>query len=119
MVQEAGVSLIAERCLSSDFFDRANTFRDKLPLITEDLQHHASGCYAAVSAVKTQIRRAECELFEAENFGMLVQRRCGRNGATTEAWCPLRCPMVKRCSPLCLPSFLPLRSTISPGLSGR
>ena len=69
---------------ASDFFARANTFREKLPLITDDLQHHASGCYAAVSAVKREIRRAECELFEAENFGMLVQRRCGRNGATTE-----------------------------------
>lgn len=69
---------------ATDFFDRANTFRDKLPLITDDLQHHASGCYATVSAVKREIRRAECDLFEAENFGMLVQRRCGRNAPSTE-----------------------------------
>jgi len=69
---------------SDDFFDRARTFKDKLPLITDDLQHHASGCYAAVSSVKREIRRAECDLFEAENYGMLVDKLCGFNGPTTE-----------------------------------
>ena len=69
---------------ASDFFARAETFRDRLPVLREDLQHHASGCYAAVSAVKREIRRAECDLFEAEMFGMLAGRLAGRNGADAE-----------------------------------
>jgi len=68
----------------ADFFDRAKGFYDKLPLVTDDLQHHASGCYAAVSAVKAGIRRAECDLYEAENYGRLVDRLVGFNAPTTE-----------------------------------
>jgi len=67
-----------------DFFDRAETFKDKLPLVDTDLQHHASGCYAAVSDIKTGIRRAECALYAAENFGMLVNRLVGFNAPTAE-----------------------------------
>ncbi len=75
---------------ADDFFQRARTFEEKLPVVTDDLQHHASGCYAAVSSVKNSIRRAECALSAAENFGMMVDKLVGFNGATTqqmkEAW---------------------------------
>ena len=69
---------------ASDFFDRARTFMHKLPVVKDDLQHHASGCYGAVSAVKREIRRAECDLYEAEIYGMLAQRLVGYNGADPE-----------------------------------
>lgn len=69
---------------ASDFFDRARTFYDKLPVVRDDLQHHASGCYAAVSAVKREIRRVECDLYEAEMFGMVADRLVGYNGADPE-----------------------------------
>lgn len=69
---------------ASDFFKRARTFEDRLPVVKSDLQHHASGCYSAVSSVKNSIRRAECALSAAEVFGMMVDKRVGYNGASTE-----------------------------------
>ncbi|NLB39237.1 MAG: alpha-mannosidase, partial [Clostridiales bacterium] len=57
----------------NDLFDdlQASGKADNLPLVTTDLQHHASGCYAALSAIKTANRRAECELTAAENLNTL------------------------------------------------
>lgn len=70
---------------TKDFFDRARQNYDKLPIVKDDLQHHASGCYAAVSQIKTQIRRAECALLSAEAFGMLAGHLLGRMNPTAEA----------------------------------
>ena len=42
------------------------------PLITEDLQHHASGCYSANSRVKELNRRAETTLVTAEKMDVLA-----------------------------------------------
>lgn len=44
---------------------------DKAPLITEDLQHHASGCYSANSAIKAINRKTENELVCAEKLDVL------------------------------------------------
>ncbi len=55
-----------------DFFDQVRERGYDLPVVRDDLQHHASGCYAAVSAIKNGIRRAECALTSAENFAVMA-----------------------------------------------
>ncbi|MBQ3866147.1 MAG: hypothetical protein II776_04540, partial [Clostridia bacterium] len=55
-----------------DLFDAVRAKGYDLPVVRDELQHHASGCYAAVSAVKDGIRRAECALGAAENFAMMT-----------------------------------------------
>ena len=47
------------------------------PLVTEDLQHHASGCYSANSMVKNLNRRAETELVTAEKLDVLAKAITG------------------------------------------
>ena len=61
-----------------DYFQELESHRPALPILEDDLQHHASGCYSAVSAVKTQVRRAEWDLYSAENFNMLARQLTGR-----------------------------------------
>ncbi len=53
------------------FFDEVERHRERLPIFTDDLQHHASGCYSAVSAIKTANRRCENRLVAAEKFAVL------------------------------------------------
>lgn len=48
-----------------------------LPVIRGSLLHHASGCYAANSAIKRANRRAENALVKAERFDLLAQRLTG------------------------------------------
>jgi alpha-mannosidase len=43
-----------------------------LPVVHDDLQHHASGCYAAHSGIKRWNRRAENLLIAAETFSALA-----------------------------------------------
>ncbi len=67
----------AEKLVKNDNFKYAvpdeyfNEVDDDMPTVTEDLQHHASGCYSANSAIKSANRRAECELVSAEKFDVL------------------------------------------------
>ena len=67
----------AEKLVKNDDFKYAvpdeyfNEVDDDMPTVTEDLQHHASGCYSANSAIKSANRRAECELVSAEKFDVL------------------------------------------------
>ena len=62
-----------------DFFDSIRKIGQPLPKYFGDLQHHASGCYAAESRVKSAIRRAECDLIAAENYGVLSHALCGKS----------------------------------------
>ena len=55
-------------------YERENT----LPVLKEELQHHASGCYAAVSEVKTLLRRGETKLTEAEKLSVLAELLLGK-----------------------------------------
>ena len=48
-----------------------------MPLVTEDLQHHASGCYSANSRVKELNRRAETALVTAEKLDVLANALTG------------------------------------------
>ena len=44
----------------------------QMPMVDEDLQHHASGCYSANSKIKNINRRAETELVTAEKIDILA-----------------------------------------------
>jgi alpha-mannosidase len=62
---------------------------DKLPTVKTDLQHHASGCYAANSEVKRRNRKSENLLIAAEKFDWLASRLTGSKAQTEKfesAW---------------------------------
>jgi len=50
-----------------------------LPVLTGDLQHHASGCYSANSMVKAYNREAENRIVTAEKYNMLAKKLTGLN----------------------------------------
>lgn len=56
-----------------DFFDDQRLRFDEIPVLENDLQHHAAGCYSAVSAIKQGVRKAEWAMFAAENYAMLAK----------------------------------------------
>ena len=61
----------------------------RLPVWTDDLQHHASGCYSATSLVKALNRRAENALYASEAFATVANRIAGmapKTGCYKEAW---------------------------------
>ncbi|MBE7080759.1 MAG: alpha-mannosidase [Clostridiales bacterium] len=60
-----------------EFFEKYEAEHD-LPVLKEELQHHASGCYSAVSEVKTLLRKGETKLGEAERFGVLADLLIGK-----------------------------------------
>lgn len=49
-----------------------------MSVLKEELQHHASGCYAAVSEVKTLLRKGETKLTAAEKFSVLTETLTGK-----------------------------------------
>ncbi len=60
-----------------------------IPVWTDDLQHHASGCYSATSLVKQLNRRCENRLAAAEKFNTIASLTAGATPATKEfaaAW---------------------------------
>jgi len=73
----------------ADFFEEVKKSGKILPEHHDDLQHHASGCYAAIASIKKDVRRGEVELTAAENYSVLSHKLCGnpkRNEAFKEAW---------------------------------
>ena len=73
----------------SDFFAHIRGLKQPLPDYAGELQHHASGCYAAEPRVKNAVRRAECELTAAENYGVLLYKLCNKgskNKVFRKAW---------------------------------
>ncbi len=59
------------------------------PLVNEDLQHHASGCYSANSRIKELNRRAETELVTAEKLDVLANLMTGsaiHSDSIEKAW---------------------------------
>lgn len=61
----------------------------EMPIVNEDLQHHASGCYSANSRIKELNRRAETELVTAEKLDVLSHAITGsaiHNDAIERAW---------------------------------
>lgn len=70
------------------FFDEA-AGRDDIPVLADELQPHAVGCYAAVSMIKQQMRRAEHLLMVGERWSTLAWLTTGRPRPTKvfeDAW---------------------------------
>jgi alpha-mannosidase len=60
------------------FFERILESRAELPVVREDLQHHAVGCYSAHSGIKRWNRRAENHLAMAEAWSAIAERTTGQ-----------------------------------------
>ncbi len=56
------------------YFAEMQAKKLSLPVVHDDLQHHASGCYAAHSGIKQWNRQAENRLIAAEKFSALAAR---------------------------------------------
>lgn len=59
------------------FFDLVRDSGATLPTMHDELQHHARGCYTAVSSIKQYNRRCEHALLTAEKLAALAHRYCG------------------------------------------
>ncbi|KKI90085.1 hypothetical protein WQ54_23515 [Bacillus sp. SA1-12] len=77
-------------------FSTPNTFFEEImkkdlpfPTVHDDLQHHASGCYAVHSGIKKWNREAENMLIKAEKFSAIANWATSQNYPITEydrAW---------------------------------
>ncbi len=56
------------------YFAAAEKYRHRLPVVQDDLQHHASGCYSANAQIKKYNRRAESALLFAEKMDVLCTK---------------------------------------------
>ena len=74
----------------NDFFAHLKEQKDfVIPEHKDDLQHHASGCYAAYAPIKTMVRKGETSLLAAEVYSMMNTVLLGRNYPTNkfaEGW---------------------------------
>lgn len=71
------------------FFDAIRARDLPLPTVHDELQHHASGCYAAHSGIKYWNRRAEWALLTAEKWAAVATATVGLPYPTAEfarAW---------------------------------
>lgn len=59
------------------FFEEIQSANLPLPVVHDDLQHHASGCYASHSCVKRWNRQAENLLIVAEKFNLFASQVTG------------------------------------------
>ena len=75
----AGVMPSLRHSTPRAFFDSilASTDEADIPTWTDDLQHHAIGCYAAHSGIKRWMRRAENELAAAEAWSSVASAQAG------------------------------------------
>src|SRR4051812_14578828 len=75
----AGAMPRLEHSTPRRFFDAVEDSRgDDLPVVAEELQHHAVGCYSAHSGIKRWMRRAENELLAAEAWSAVADATAGR-----------------------------------------
>jgi len=71
------------------FFESVSSDGWELPVVRDELQHHASGCYAAHSGIKRWNRLAENALLSAEKWSTVASRTTGLpypRQALTKAW---------------------------------
>lgn len=61
-----------------EFFCRIDSLKDKLKTVDDDLQHHASGCYSAVSKIKTANRLCENRIIAAEKYSVMASLLTGK-----------------------------------------
>ena len=73
---------------TEEFFDSIRREGGNYPVVRDDLQHHASGCYSVHSGIKRWNRKAENKLITAEKFsaiaGVVKNRPYPRN--FEQAW---------------------------------
>ncbi len=56
-----------------DFFSALSAEQvQELPLLKDDLQHYACGCYSAYAPIKSAIRKSETRLLSAEKYAFLA-----------------------------------------------
>ncbi|MBN1642469.1 MAG: alpha-mannosidase [Anaerolineae bacterium] len=71
------------------FFEAVRASGAALPVLHDELQHHARGCYTAVSRCKWYNRKCETALLTAEKFAALAHRFLGvayPHASLTHAW---------------------------------
>ena len=71
------------------FFDTVSVRDWPLPVVHDELQHHASGCYAAHSGIKRWNRQAESALQRAETWSAIAAHATGLpypKDELTHAW---------------------------------
>ena len=71
------------------FFDAVAGDPARLPVVAEELQHHARGCYSVLSAIKRVNRECEHLLLTAERFAAMADAGFGLDApqvALTQAW---------------------------------
>ncbi len=72
-----------------EFFREAESVRDRLPVISHELNYFAPGCYTTQSRIKRGNRRAEAALYNAEALSVFAGRRTGypyAAGQFRDAW---------------------------------
>lgn len=55
-----------------------------MPLVRDELQHHARGCYSATSFIKKSNRKSEYELLAAESLCVMADKLTGENNYPAE-----------------------------------
>ncbi len=66
------------------FFEAVKAAQCELPVVNDELQHHARGCYTSMAAIKKANRRAENALLSAELWSSLARAMAGR--AIDRSW---------------------------------
>lgn len=66
------------------YFDAVRETEPDIPLIKEDMQHHASGCYSANSEIKKQNRVTENKLKNAEKYASMAHILTGKEYTVKE-----------------------------------
>ena len=65
-----------------EFFEEIRRSKAVLPKYKGDLQHHASGCYSAVSGIKNAVRRCETQTIGAEIYSVAANIILGKSYPT-------------------------------------
>ncbi len=58
-----------------DYFREAESIRDRLPVVTEEINFFAPGCYTTQSRIKRANRRSEAALYDTEALAALAEQK--------------------------------------------
>lgn len=83
------ITKIKERGRGNEVFSTPDEFFDAvsdldLPVVRDELQHHARGCYSATSFIKKSNRKSEYELLATEALCVMADRLTGENNYPAE-----------------------------------
>ena len=87
-LDQENAELHLEHAVLEKFFSVAQTHPVSFPVVHADLQHHASGCYAAHSGIKRWNRLAENRLLVAEKLSVVAEALTGQPSPSSfkQAW---------------------------------